>query len=199
MKRDFLKNLGLTDEQVNSIMAENGKDIEKHKADLDKAKQESEKINTELQGVKTQLDDANKQIQDFKDMDIEGIKKSADDWKAKYDADTEALKKQMSMKEYDYSLDKYLSGHEFVSDFTKKAFIEEYKNKELKLENGKFLGGDDFIKEFKEANAGVFKEVKTESTPNGSNPPVYTYQPKGGQEGGQDLAAQALAAVMGNI
>ena len=28
MKREFLKNLGLTDEQVNQIMTENGNDIE---------------------------------------------------------------------------------------------------------------------------------------------------------------------------
>ena len=35
MKREFLKELGLSDEQVNSIMAENGKDIEKHKTELE--------------------------------------------------------------------------------------------------------------------------------------------------------------------
>ena len=34
MKRDFLKELGLTDEQIDSIMSENGKDIEKHKRDI---------------------------------------------------------------------------------------------------------------------------------------------------------------------
>lgn len=31
MKREFLKELGLTDEQIDKIMAENGKDIEKYK------------------------------------------------------------------------------------------------------------------------------------------------------------------------
>ena len=34
---------------------------------------------TELTGIKTQLADANKEIQSYKDMDIEGIKKSAQD------------------------------------------------------------------------------------------------------------------------
>ena len=35
--------------------------------------------------LKVQLDEANQAIQSFKDMDIESIQKSADDWKKKYD------------------------------------------------------------------------------------------------------------------
>ncbi len=35
MKREFLKNLGLEDEVIDKIMAENGKDIEKAKGDLE--------------------------------------------------------------------------------------------------------------------------------------------------------------------
>ena len=34
MKREFLKNLGLTDEQVNQIMTENGNDIEKYRKEI---------------------------------------------------------------------------------------------------------------------------------------------------------------------
>lgn len=64
MKREFLKELGLTDEQIDFIMAENGKDVEAVKA-------------------KTTTAEAGKQIEAFKGMDIEGVKKSADEWKAK--------------------------------------------------------------------------------------------------------------------
>ena len=35
MKREFLKNLGLTDEQVNQIMTENGNDIEKYRKEVE--------------------------------------------------------------------------------------------------------------------------------------------------------------------
>ncbi len=35
MKREFLKNLGLTDEQVNQIVTENGNDIEKYRKEVE--------------------------------------------------------------------------------------------------------------------------------------------------------------------
>ena len=41
MKREFLTNLGLTEEQVNKIMDENGRDIEKYRKDVEKYSKES--------------------------------------------------------------------------------------------------------------------------------------------------------------
>ena len=189
MKRERLKELGLNDEQINEVMSEHGKTVEKHKTLSDNAK-------TELAGVKTQLKEANTQIQGFKDMDIESIKKSADDWKTKYETDTKALKEQINQKEYNFNLEKYIAQHEFISDFTKNAFIEEFKKKEFKIEDGKFLGADDFIKTFKESNAGVFKEADNTQQENKDN--TYTYNPKGGStivaedDLGSRLAAKAL-------
>lgn len=197
MKKEELLALGIDEEVARKILEINGKDIEKHKSIAEKVNQDKEALATELEGVKTQLSEANTQIQGFKDMDIEGIKKSADDWKAKYEADTEALRTQMKQKEYDFSVDKYLGQHEFVSEFTKKAFMQEFKAKEFKLEEGKFLGADDFIKEFKASNEGVFKaEVSNDPTP--QTPPTYTYSPAGGNSSNADLATQALNAVLGN-
>lgn len=59
MKTEFLKELGLTEEQIKSIMAENGKDIEAEKEKVKNA-------TTELEGTKTQLSEANKTITDLK-------------------------------------------------------------------------------------------------------------------------------------
>lgn len=55
---------------------------------------------TELAGVRQQLTDANKQIKSYKDMDIDGIRKSAADWEEKYKTDTTALqgKKEKNMR-----------------------------------------------------------------------------------------------------
>ena len=41
----------------------------------------------ELKGISAQLGDANKAIEGFKAMDLEGIQKSADEWKQKYEQD----------------------------------------------------------------------------------------------------------------
>ena len=98
MNREFLKSLGLEDEAIDKIMAENGKDIEKFKS-------EAQTTATELASTKKQLQDANKEIDSFKVMDIEAVKKAADDYKAKYeqsqkdkDAAIEALKVEHSIE-----------------------------------------------------------------------------------------------------
>lgn len=72
MKTEFLKELGLDQAVIDKIMAENGKDIEGAKAKF-----------SDYDSLKTQLTDANKTIEGFKALDIDGIKKAADDWKAK--------------------------------------------------------------------------------------------------------------------
>ena len=76
MKREELEKLGLEKEAIDSIMALNGKDIEAHKAKIAAAEAERD-------GLKSQLAEANAAIDGFKALDIEGVKKSADEWKAK--------------------------------------------------------------------------------------------------------------------
>ena len=49
MKRKFLEDMGLTKEQVDSIMTENGNDIEAAKGDLEQVKTELEQTKTQLQ------------------------------------------------------------------------------------------------------------------------------------------------------
>jgi len=77
MKREFLQNLKIGDaplskEIIDTIMEENGKDIEAAKKPF-----------ADYDTLKNQLTDANKTIEGFKALDVDGIKKAADDWKAK--------------------------------------------------------------------------------------------------------------------
>ena len=58
MKREMLKELGLTDEQIDKVMAENGADIEKHKTAAETSK-------AELDGLKAQLAERDKQLKDL--------------------------------------------------------------------------------------------------------------------------------------
>jgi len=92
MTKEELLALGLTEEQIAEIFKINGKDVEKAKGDLGTKE-------AELASVNQQLEAANAEIDSFKEMDVEAIKKAADDYKAKYeqtkkdaDAQIEALK-----------------------------------------------------------------------------------------------------------
>lgn len=178
MKRERLKELGLTDEQINEVMVEHGKTVEKAKGEASKVVQDLEKYKDEVEGLKTQLTDANTQIDSFKEMDIDGIKKSADDWKAKYETDTQNLNKQLADKDYEYSLNKYLDGYKFANDRVKNSIVQDLKSKEFKLEEGKFLGADDYMNQLKESEPTSF--LSNEPTepmpqivkPGGGNPPA---------------------------
>lgn len=114
------------------------------------AKDKFDAKNTELAGVKRQLEDANREIQSYKDMDIEGVKKSAQEWEQKYNTDTQALKDQITAQERAHQTDRYLDTvgikpGAMYREFVKKAFDA----KEFKMDGEKFLGADDFIASLK--------------------------------------------------
>ena len=64
MKRKFLEDLGLTKEQIDNVMAENGKDIEAEK-------EKAATTTAELEDVKNQLKEANSTITDLKKNNVD--------------------------------------------------------------------------------------------------------------------------------
>ena len=105
---------------------------------------------TELDGVKQQLSDANTTIQSYKDMDIDGIKQSAKDWETKYTQETQKLTAQLAAQERNHALDMFMGGYKFSSKPAENGVRAEFEKKNFTLEDGKFLGGDEFIKSLME-------------------------------------------------
>lgn len=84
MKRDFLKELGLSDEQIDSIMQENGKDINNAKATNSSELENLRKENETLKADKLALETTNKENVD-KYKDYEELKQ----FKANYELEQE--------------------------------------------------------------------------------------------------------------
>ena len=169
MKKEDLLAQGLTEEQVSYVMAENGRDIEKVKTKLTAAE-------TARDEYKEQLETANTTIQSYKDMDIEGIKQSASDWEKKYNDDLKAMQDKLEGQAYDFALKEYVSGYQFTSDLVKEAVIAQLKAQGFKLNDGKFLGADDFMKQLKEANPSAFADADIKqpkiTLPGTNTPPI---------------------------
>lgn len=169
MKREDLQAKGLTDEQIDFVMSENGKDINLIKTKLTAAE-------TARDEYKEQLEAANTTIQSYKDMDIEGIKQSASDWEKKYNDDLKAMQDKLEGQAYDFALKEYVSGYQFTSDLVKEAVIAQLKAQEFKLNDGKFLGADDFMKQLKEANPSAFADADIKqpkiTLPGTNTPPI---------------------------
>ena len=145
---------------------------------------------TELTGVKQQLADANAEIQSYKDMDIEGIQKSAKEWEDKYNADTKALVDKLTAQEYSHAADMFMSKYQFTSKPAREGVMAEFNKKGFKLEDGKFLGAEDYMNSLMESEdyKGAFKTEDKPTTKEQENKPFFM-QGASGAGGNADTGA----------
>jgi predicted nucleic acid-binding Zn-ribbon protein len=151
MKREDVKKLlgdSVADDVIDKIMAEHGRDIEKHKTDIGT-------VTTERDGLKAQLEEANKQMESFKGMDIEGVKKSADDWKAKAEQAAKDAESQVSKLKFDHALESALTGAKAKNPVAVRALLKEA---DLKLgEDGQIVGLKEQLEKVKADNDYLFE------------------------------------------
>lgn len=98
MKREFLQNFKVGDmelpkEVIDAIMEENGHDIENAKKPF-----------ADYDTIKEQLAAANQTIEDFKGMDIDGVKKAAEEWKQKAEQAERDAAQRIADMEFDNDL-----------------------------------------------------------------------------------------------
>lgn len=160
MKREDIKALlpDISKENLDKIM-------DLHSADVGAHKNSVSTLTTERDQLKAQLEEANKQIQSYKDMDVDGIKKSAADWEAKHAADTKALQDKLDAANYGFGVERAVSGLKFSSTAARNQFVADLTAKKLPLQEGKLLGLDDYVKSYKEQDPGAFAPDGTEKTP----------------------------------
>lgn len=104
MKREFLQNLKVNDqplpkEVVDAIMAENGRDIEAAKKPF-----------ADYDTIKQQLEDARTTIKGFEDQDIDGIRRSAQDWEKKYNDAIAAHQQELADRDFRQMLESAITG-----------------------------------------------------------------------------------------
>ena len=154
MKTEFLKSLNLSQEVIDKIMAENGKDIAAEQKKAYKIIQERDSYKLKAENLETQVNDANAEIQKFKDMDIEGIRQAADDWKEKAEKAEEDANKQISEMKFDYALTAALTGAKAKNVKAVKALLDMNG---LKLNDDKIIGLDEQLSQIKADNDYLFE------------------------------------------
>ena len=177
MKRSFLEEMGLTKEQVDSIMTENGNDINAAKTELETVKQE-------LETTKSQLEEANNTINGFKDYDE--IKGQVADYKQKYEA-SEAEKVQIQQN-YEFNGKLETAAKKFGARALK-AVMPYLEIEKLKSSKNQDTDIDEAFKSLKEGEESAFLF--------GSDEPIYNPVLKGGGGGGTDSTLAAMRAAAG--
>lgn len=94
MKTEELKAQGLTQEQINFVMAENGKDIGKIQRELDDMVVERDK-------EKSRADTAEETLKGFDGVDVDTLKKSIADWKKKAEDAEKDYKQKIADRDFD--------------------------------------------------------------------------------------------------
>lgn len=176
MTREFLKKLGIEDKDtVDSIMAENGRDIN---AEKDKY--------ADHEDIKKQLAAANKQIEDFGKLDYEGVKKSAEEYKAKFEQSEKDAAAKLSKLRFDNALDAALTAEKPKNVKMLRAMIDQDKLKYSEAD-GRIIGLDEQLKAIRKDNAFLFGEAAEEPPK-----PFFGGKSGGGSAGNSTASAREI-------
>ena len=138
MKTDELKALGLNDDQVQKVFAMNG-------TDMNDLKQQVTTLTTERDAARSQLGEANKKLEGYDP-----------EWRAKAEKAENDAKEQVAALQNDFAAQTAISAVKFSSESAKKAFLSDLKAKNLPLQEGKLLGFDDYLANYKKNDPGAF-------------------------------------------
>ena len=109
----------------------------------------------EYNALAEQLRTANKTIQSYKDMDIDGIKASVEDYKTKW----EQAENERKAFEYRTKVGGFVKSLGLKDDIYEKYVTDMITAKELKFDGDKLIGGDDIVNDFKTKYPDAFKSA----------------------------------------
>lgn len=190
MKREELKALGLSDEQIDGVMKINGIEVEANKKIVEAKDAEISKLKVSNEGLSTQIKDRDKDIKELqgKAGNSEEISKQLGELQAKYADDTASLKKKLDEQQLEYAVDKTFAGVPFASALARKAAMADFKAKGYKVgEDGKFAEAQSFIDQLKKDDPAAFKaeEKDEEKGGEGEKDPKFAKK-MGGDDGGKN-------------
>lgn len=173
MKTEELKSKGLTQEQIDFVMAENGKDLKQLQddnktltAERDDLKKKVDAATEKEESLQQQLKDAQDTIKGFDGVDVEKLNKDVADYKARAEkAEKDAEAKILQRDQRDY-LNAEFDKLGIASERTRKSLAAEIMGEDgLKWKDGTFLGLSDFLaKENEKDHFYQTQEEKDEAT-----------------------------------
>ena len=179
MNTETLQGIGLNDEQIRSVMAEYGKEINPLKQAQASAEQERDSLKAQLEDVNGQLSEAQKNSKKGSELQgqLKDLQKQFEDSKTKAEEQLQATKK-------DYEIAAALSKAGAKNDKAVKALLDTEKvNFD---DNGKLIGLSEQLEAVKKDNDFLFADA------NESNPkPTITSKGNPNPDGGNGTKALA--------
>lgn len=211
----------LTLEQFESLAKENGAKFtdlsegkyvstSKYNSDLKAKDNEIEAKVNEMTGLNDQIENLNQTIA-TRDNDLADLQKQVEaagedatklaelntsltNLQTKYDNDVKAYQDKMNQQAYEFAVKEFANSKKFSSQAAKRDFTQAMIAKQLKMENGRLMGGEDFVSMYSEENADAFyveppkpepKPEPTKQEPEPKSVPTFV-QPTQGASGADD-------------
>jgi chromosome segregation ATPase len=150
MNREELKAIGLSDEQIEKVMASHGKIVNATKDKL-------EAVTTERNDLKTQLDDRDKQLEELgkRAKDNEELTAEIERLKDENKKATKELQDKLDQQAFDFALEKTLAAQKARNPKAVKALLN---TEAIKLDGDKLLGLEEQLTALKESDGYLFGE-----------------------------------------
>ena len=138
-------------------MAEEIKENENVQAENQQEQQAKTYSEQEYNALAEQLRTANDTIQSYKDMDIDDIKASVEEYKTKY----EQSENDRKAFEHRTKVGGFVKSLGLKDDIYEKYVTDMIIAKELKFDGDKLIGGGDVVNQFREKYPDAFKPADT--------------------------------------
>lgn len=184
MKREELKELGLTDDQINSVMASHGNTVNELNSQVNELTQQANEY-------KSQLDKNQSELDKFKEG-AEGndeLKQQVTDLQSQLDQNKSDSEQQIADIKKDSAIDLALTQSGAKNIKAAKALLD---NDKLELTDDGVKGLDDQLNEIKESNDYMFEQKESNTPSGGEKKATFGGNPSSGEAPQEDDFAKAL-------
>lgn len=171
MKREQLRELGLTDEQVNSVVGLHGQTVTELNKNLAAAEQERDQLKEQLNSNQTELNALKEATKDN-----EELTRQLANLQSKFDKAKEDAEANLTEQQKDFAIKLALKEANALDE---EIVLSQLDKDTIKVVDGKLQGFDEQLKGLQKNKSFLFQEVKDSKT----TPPTPTIVSSGNPAG----------------
>jgi len=179
MNREQLKELGLTDEQIESVMKAHGKSVNELKGQVD----ELESLKAQNEDLNKQLAERDEQLEELKKVDAEGLQAKIEELQTANETTKTEYEQKLQQQAFEHRLENSLKDAGVRNVKAVKALLD---TESIKLDGEALLGLDEQLKGLQESDPYLFAQNKEQE----EQKPNFTqgnHSKSGGESGFGDI------------
>lgn len=151
MKRETLEQLGLTEEQINNVMAEHGKSVQSMKSDLESAQIKNDEYAKQVAKFDDQIKSLKKAAKDNEVISeqLDLIKQAREKEKAEFE-------QRLTAQTFEFALDTALRDYSARNNKAVRSLLDL---ESIKLENGQLVGLNEQIEKLQQTDDYLFSNT----------------------------------------